>query len=196
MSVAPAILIRTFVVSLYPLLCLFAYRKILPRLTPATRRLAILMLLAQIAAIAVSLEFRAEWGLDDWLWDLNQDWNIPSVVASTQLALVAGVAFLTAWLARAQTAWLRLYLAAIGLIFLFMARDEYAAVHEAFRGWERFCAGLGAAVVIATLFVARRSPPTTRIWHICLLAGLALSALGGIGIEQLRPQLQGPSCSH
>ena len=89
---------------------------------------------------------------------------------------------------------LRLYLVAIGLIFLFVARDEYAAVHEAFRGWERYYAGLGGAIVMATLFVALRSPRVAGIWHFCLLAGLALSALGGIGVEQLRPQLQGPIC--
>ncbi len=194
MLISPQVLIRLFIVLLYGLLCLFTYRLIMPRLTPAARRLAILMLLAQIAVIAVAVEFRAEWGFDDWLWDLNQDWNIPSVVASTQLALIAGVAFLTAWLARAQTPLLRLYLVAIGLIFLFVARDEYAAVHEAFRGWERYYAALGGAVVIVTLLVALRSPRAARIWHFCLLAGLALSALGGIGVEQLRPQLQGPIC--
>lgn len=194
MLVSPQVLIRIFIVLLYGLLCLFAYRLIRPRLTPIARRLAILMLLAQIIVIAVSVEFSAEWGFDDWLWDLNQDWNIPSVVASTQLALVAGGAILTAWLARAQAAWLRLYLVAIGLAFLFMARDEYAAIHEAFLAWERYYALLGGAIVIATLLVALRSPRTARIWHLCLLAGLALSATGGIGIEQLRPQLQGPVC--
>ena len=196
MLVSPQVLIRLFVILLYGLLGLFAYRLIMPRLTPTTRRLAILMLLAQVIVIAISVEFRAEWGLDDWLWDLNQDWNIPSVVASTQLALVAGVAFLTTWLAKAQTLWQRLYLIAIGLLFLLMARDEYAAIHEAFLGWERYYAGLGGAVVIATLLVASRSPRTVRIWHVCLLAGLALSATGGIGIEQLRPQLQGPVCDN
>lgn len=194
MLVSPQVLISLFVVLLYGLLCLFAYRLIMPRLTRAAAGLAILMLLAQVAVIAVALEFRAEWGLDPWLWDLNQDWNIPSVVASTQLALVAGAALLTAWLAKAQAAWMRLYLVAIGLIFLFMARDEYAAMHEAFLGWERYYAGLGSAVVFATLLVAYRSPPPARLWHACLLAGLALSAIGGIGIEQLRPQLQGPVC--
>jgi len=194
--ISPQVLIRLFIVLLYGLLCLFAYRLIMPRLTPAARRMAILMLLAQIAVIAVSVEFRAEWGLDDWLWDLNQDWNIPSVVAATQLALVAGVAILSAWLAKAQAPLLRLYLVAIGLIFLFAARDEYAAVHEAFRGWERYYAGLGGAIVMATLFLALRSPRVARIWHVCLLAGLALSALGGIGVEQLRPQLQGPICDN
>ena len=196
MLVSPQTLIRIFVVLLYGLLGLFSYRLIAPRLSPTARRLAILMLIAQCAVIAISVEFRAEWGLDHWLWDLNQDWNLPSVVASTQLALVAGVAFLTAWLARAQAAWLRLYLVAIGLVFLFMARDEYAALHEAFLGWERYYAGLGGAVVMATLLVAWRSPRTDRIWHACLLAGLALSAIGGIGIEQLRPQLQGPICDN
>ena len=192
--VSPQTLIRLFVILTYGLLCLTACRLILSRLTPAAQRLAILMLLAQIIVIAVSIEFRAEWGLDDCLWDLNRDWNIPSVVASTQLALVAGAALLAASFARAHTAWLRLYLVAIGLAFLFMARDEYAALHEAILGWERYYALLGAAIVIATLLLARRAPPGARIWHLCLLAGLALSAIGGIGIEQLRPQLRGPVC--
>ena len=194
MLVAPQTLIRLFVILLYGLLALTACRLILPRLTPAARILAILTLLAQIIVIAVSLEFRAEWGLDDWLWDLNRDWNMPAVVASTQLALVGGAALLTAWLAREQTPWQRLYLVAIGLAFLFMARDEYAAVHEAFLGWEYYYALLGAAIVIATLMLACRAPPSARIWHLCLLAGLTLSAAGGIGIEQLRPQLRGPVC--
>ena len=44
--------------------------------------------------------------------------------------------------------------------------------------------------------MALRSPRTARVWHLCLLAGLALSATGGIGIEQLRPQLQGPICDN
>lgn len=194
MLVSPQSLIRLFVVLLYGLLCLTACRLIWPRLAPGARVMAILMLLAQIIVIAVAVEFRSEWGLDHWLWDLNQDWNIPAVVASTQLALVAGVAILTAWLARAQSPWLRLYLVAIGLAFLFMARDEYAALHETFLGWERYYALLGAAIVIATLLLARHAPPSARIWHLCLLAGLALSAIGGIGIEQLRPQLRGPVC--
>lgn len=194
MLVSPQFLIRIFIALLYGLLALIAFRLIRPRLTPAAAPLAILMLLAQITVIAVSIEYRAEWGLDDWLWDLNQDWNIPSVVASTQLALVAGAALLTAWLAKAQTARMRLYLVAVGLVFLFMARDEYAAIHEAYLGWERYYAGLGGALFIATLLVARRSPRSARIWHVCLLAGLALSATGGIGIEQLRPQLHGPVC--
>ena len=194
MLVSPQTLIRIFIVLVYGLLGLTACRLILPRLAPAAKRLAILMLLAQIIVIAVSIEFRAEWGIDEWLWDLNRDWNIPSVVASTQLALVAGAAILSAWLARGQSIWLRLYLVAIGLAFLFMARDEYAALHETFSGWERYYALLGGAIVIATLLLARLSPPSARIWHFCLLAGLALSAIGGIGIEQLRPQLRGPVC--
>lgn len=193
MTALPDTLIRVFILSLYILLAVFYYRLITPRLSRTARRLAILMLLAQLFVITIAIEFRAEWGLDDWLWDLNRDWNIPSVVASTQLALIAGVAFITAWLAKAQVG-LRWYLAAIGLVFLFMARDEYAAFHEAFLGWERYYAGLGGALVVATLLAARRSPRSARIWHLCLLAGLALSALGGIGIEQLRPQLQGPIC--
>ena len=194
--VSPQTLIRIFIILLYALLSLFSYRLLIPRLAPAARRLATSMLIAQILVIVVSVEFRARWGLDEWLWDLNQDWNIPSIVASTQLALVGGIALLTAWLSKTLPSWQRLYLIAIGLVFLFLARDEYVAFHEAFLGWERYYAALGGAIVITTLFVAIRSPRPAWTWHFCLLAGLALSAAGGLGIEQLRPQLQGPVCGN
>ena len=196
MLISPQVLIRLFIVLLYGLLCLFAYRLIMPRLIPAARRLAILMLLAQIAVIAVSVEFRAEWGLDDWLWNIDQEWNIPSALASTQLALVGSAALAAALLANKWPAWQRMYLSAMGLIFLFLARDEYVKIHEGIQNWEIVYAALGVAVALATVVVAIRSPRPTWKWHLCLLAGLALSALGGIGIEQLRPDLQGPICDN
>ena len=193
LPVAPEILIRLFIFLLYALLSLFSYRLLMPDLVPTARRLAAFMLLAQVLTIAVAVDFRARLGLDEWLWDLNQDWNIPSAVASTQLALVGGVALLNAWRSKSAA---RLYLVAIGLVFLFLARDEYAAFHESYLGWERYYAALGAAVVVATLLVAVRSPRRAWKWHLCLLAGLAVSAAGALVIEQLRPQLQGPVCGN
>ena len=196
MVVSPQTLVRIFIFILYTLLSLFGYRWLFPRLLPTARRLATGLLIAQVLVIAVSIEFGARLDLDEWLWDLNQDWNIPSTLASAQLALIGSVAIVTAWFSRAQGIWRRLYLVAIGLIFLFMARDEYAAFHEAFLGWERYYATLGLAVVLATLLVTYRTPRRLRIWQACFLAGLALSATGGLVIEQLRPQLQGPVCGN
>lgn len=194
--VSPQSLIRIFIILLYVLISLISYRLLWHRLTVTARRLAALMLIAQILVIAVSIEFQAKWGLDGWLWDLDAEWNIPTVVASTQLALVGGVALLTAWFAKPRRSWHGIYLIAVGLVFAYLARDEYALLHESILGWIRLYAALGGAIVVATLLLALRSPRRTWIWHACLLAGLAMSATGGLVIEQLRPQVQGPFCGN
>ena len=178
-------LIRIFVILLYVPVGWISYRLLIPRLSPSGKRMAIFMLVAQVLVIVVSLGIPSSSNFETWLWDLKWEWNIPSTFASTQLALVAGVALATAWLAKARPAGQRLYLVGTGLIFLFLAVDEYFTIHEYILNWERHYSALGAVLVIATTFVAARSPRRTWIWHICLLTGLAMSATGGILLEVL-----------
>ena len=194
LTVSTEALVCLFVLLIYALVGMICYWRLFPRLSPTAKALAIGMLAAQVLVILVALEIRPASDYEEWLWHLNYDWNIPATLASTQLALVGGVALFAAWLAGARPAWQRLYLVGIGLVFLFLARDEYVAFHEDIRGWERYYAALGAVVVVTTAAVAARSPRRTWIWHGCLLTGLAMSAAGGLLIEQLRPQLQGPIC--
>ena len=63
---------------------------------------------------------------------------------------------------------------------MFLGLDEYLALHEFIDGWEIRYIILGAGLVAATLLVALRSPRRERIWHICLLAGLAMSVVGAM----------------
>ena len=181
---------RIFVFILYVPICLFVYWRLIPRLSPTSKRLASFMLVAQVTVIVVSLEMQSYSSIERWLWDIKTEWNIPATLASTQLALVAGVALLTAWLARVRPAWQRFYLVATGLVFLFLALDEYLALHEGTPNWERNYTALGALVVVATVLVAVRSPRRAWIWHLCLLTGLAMSAAGGILLELL-PTIRG-----
>ena len=171
---------RIFVFILYVPICLFVYWRLIPRLSTTSKRLASFMLVAQVTVIVVSLEMQSYSSIERWLWDIKTEWNIPATLASTQLALVAGVALLTAWLARVRPAWQRFYLVATGLVFLFLALDEYLTLHEGTPNWERNYTALGALVVVATVLVAVRSPRRAWIWHLCLLTGLAMSAAGGI----------------
>ena len=180
-------LIRVFVFLLYVPTGLISYWRLFPRLSPTSRRLASGMLAAQILVIVVSLEFRHTSDFDKWVWNLDSEWSIPSTLASTQLALVGGVALVTAWLARARPAWQRLYLVAIGLMFLFLALDEYVVMYRTFLTWQTSYTKLGAAVVLATTIVAMRSPQRTWIWHLCLLTGLSLIAMGAIVFDNLVP---------
>ena len=104
-----------------------------------------------------------------------------------QLALVAGVAAVTAWLARRQSALQRFYLVGIGLIFLYLALDEYSKLHESIPHWGEVYLSLGIVMVAATAAVALRSPRSLWIWYLCLLTGLAMSAAGGVFLEVMPP---------
>ena len=181
------ITVETLTRIVFPLLYLLAatavYRWFVTHLSPLAKWLAGLMLLAQILAIGNALYIDSSSSFYNWLWDLHSEWNITATLASTQLVVVGGVALLTAWLARSNRAWYRLYLTGIGLVFLFLASDEYFTLHEYRISW-RYYVQLGAAVVAATSVTALLSPRRLMRWHVCLLAGLAISALGAIHIEQ------------
>ena len=180
-------IIRIFIFLLYAPACVLSFWRLIPRLSRSAARLASLMLLAQLLVVVLALEVQATSQYDRWLWDLHEEWNVPATLASTQLAMVGGVALMTAWLAGARPARERLYLAATGCVFIFLGLDEYLALHEFVAGWELYYIALGLAVVAATLLVARRSPRRTWVWHGCLLFGLALSVMGAMAFNAIPP---------
>ncbi|MCY4540086.1 MAG: hypothetical protein OXE52_17875 [Chloroflexi bacterium] len=180
-------LIFAFLFALYVPVGLVSYWRLMPHLAAPCARLAGAMLAAQIIVITLSIGLRPASKFEIWLWSLNQEWNIPSTLASAQLTLVAVVALLTAWLAKARSAPVRLYLGAIALVFLFLAWDEYVGFHEDIANWQGYYAALGAVLAVATATIAFRSPRRARMWHLCLLTGLAMSAIGGILLHGQRP---------
>ncbi len=183
MEIPAKALSGVIVFLLYCLAGLFVSRRLLPRLPRAFMRLAWLLLAAQALAIGLAFFVAPATSFQDWLWNLDHEWNIPATLASIQLALVGVIALLTAASGGAGPLPNRLYFAGVGLVFLYLAYDEYALIHEYITHWSRLYVGLGAAVVLATLVMAALSPKRRRIWHALLVAGLALSASGGILIE-------------
>ena len=177
---------RLLLLLLYLPIGLICFWRLFPRLSPTAKRLAMLMLVAQVLAIVISLEIQSSSAFERWLWRLNREWNIPATLASTQLALVGSVALTTAWIANRQTAWRRLYLIAIGSIFLILALDEYQMFHEDIGNWRLYYAALGLVVVASTVVIAARSPRRTRIWYVLFLVGLAASALGAFVFDDVR----------
>ena len=120
MTAAPETLIRASV-ALSCLLVGLAGWRLLPRLPRAFAGLAAVMLAAQILVIAVALEFQPASPNAQYLWDFEEEWNIPAALASLLMALIGGVALLTAWLGRARHKWWALYHGGLGLLFLFFA---------------------------------------------------------------------------
>ncbi|MCY3866229.1 MAG: hypothetical protein OXG68_12400 [Chloroflexi bacterium] len=184
--IPPQTLIRVFLLLLYVPVCFIVFRRLMPRLSQVSRRLAAIPLAAHLVVIVVSLELQPSSSFEYWLWHLDREWNIPSTLASIQLALVGAVAIAAAWLAGERRPRERLYLLAIGLLFLIMARDEYGNLHESIPHWEWIYAALGAALVVTTLLVAWPGRRLHWIWHGCFLAGLALSGIGALAFEAER----------
>ena len=164
----------------YAAVGLVSYRLLMPRLSPAARRLAAGIFLTQVLVAIVALKIQPETSFERWLWDFEEEWNVPATLASVQMALVGGVAILAAWLDRARPAWQRAYFVGIGLLYLCFALDEYYAVHEYIEDWPRVYTVLGALAVAATVAVARHTSRKVRLWHISLLIGIAISAIGAM----------------
>lgn len=158
----------------------------MPRLSPVSRRLAAILLAAQLVVIVASVELQPASSFEYWLWHLDREWNIPSTLASMQLALAGAVALAAAWLGSQRSARDRFHLLAIGLLFLILARDEYGNLHELIPDWERLYAALGVVLAVTTLIVAWRGRRRYWIWQGCFLAGLALSGVGALAFEAER----------
>ena len=80
---SPKTLNYFFASLLYIPACLMVYRLLFPRLTADAKALALFTLVAQIAVLVVSLEAQPNSAVEEWLWDIDKEWNIPSAVAST-----------------------------------------------------------------------------------------------------------------
>ncbi len=178
-------LIRLLVLLLYAPVCTAAYWRLVPHLSNDAKRLAGGMLAAQILVILLAAQIQPATKFESWLWNFHEEWNIPATFAAVQLAAVGGVALLASWSAKTEASLLRWYWVGIGLVFLFLAVDEYLALHEAIPEWEVRYIALGAAVVAATLVVAWRSARSNWLWHGSLLAGLAISVAGAMLVNAL-----------
>ena len=178
-------LTRILITLAYAPVCIVCYWRLIPRLSSSTKLLASVMLAAQILVMLLALEARTSSIFDQWLVDLNGEWNIPTTFASAQLAMTVSAAFVTAWLAKSTSRRLRLYLFGAGLAMMFFLLDEHLSLHESNRAMVALNIAMGAALAAATAAIAWRSPWRERIWHICLLVGLCMSGVGALAFDKM-----------
>lgn len=170
---------------LYILTAAIGFRYLLPGLSSSARALATGLLVSQALVIGISIVGSPSSGYEEWLWHLDGEFNIPAVLASTQLAVCAGVALMTAWLGKTVPAWQRVYFVALGGILLYWGVDEYFKIHEYIWNWHIQYALHGVILTLATVLVAFRSPRRARSGHLLIVCGLALTASGAILVERL-----------
>lgn len=168
---------------LYLIVGLAGIRFLYPKLAPWLKRLSMLVFGAHGIALVMSTGVFSSSNFDLWLWHLDSEWNIPSTLASAQLVLVGFVAMATAGVSAWRPGWHRLYYLVIGLVFVFLACDEFFLLHESWGNWSEQYFNLGAVLTVATIVVALQSPRHTWICHGFLILGLGLSGLGATQFE-------------
>jgi hypothetical protein len=184
LAASPKTLNYIFGALLYLPACLLVVRMRSPRLMSSARALAILALAAQVAIVVVSLEAMPTSATEEWLWDLDKEWNIPSALASTQVALIGFVALLTCWVSRTLPSGQRLWLAVFGLVFLILGLEEFLDTKHTNLDWPLYYAAGGIVLLGATLAVAARSPRLQRECYLYLFGGFALMAVGVFLIDE------------
>ncbi|MCE2472843.1 MAG: hypothetical protein J4G18_13310 [Anaerolineae bacterium] len=186
-SAAPAVIssgyIYFFVFLVYLTVSLFAFRYLLPGLSPVANRLAMFMLIAQMALVGLSIFLRPSSPYERWFWHLDSEYNLVSTLAAAQFALAGCLALYAGWFSPARPAWRLIYFAGIGILFLALAWDEYHGFRSVHGDWQIHYASLGLALASATLLVALRSPRRAWKWFFCLLSGLAIGAVGALILD-------------
>lgn len=172
-------------VLLYAVTIIASHRFLLWRLPPGVKPLATLFMLAQVLVITMATIYQPSSAYEEWLWHVDREFNIPSILASAQFAVCAGVALLTALFTSAISVLGRIHLLLLSAVFLLWAGDEYLMFHEFVWNWHLHYARVGAIIVLATAIVALFAPRQSWHWYLCLLAGLALTAIGAIVVERL-----------
>lgn len=178
--------LRVLVFALYILAGAYSFKSLFPDLSPIAKRIALGFILAQGLASIMALEFSSMWEWEGWLWGLNVERNIPTTIASTQLAMVFGVGLTTAWLGRERSIGHRLYLAAYSLVFLFFAFDEYHIVHEGIPNWRIIYGAVGIGIVLLAVIMALRADRGERAWYGWLAAGPTVMAMGAIAVDSIQ----------
>jgi len=182
-------LVSFLFISTYLCASLVLCLKLLPRLSRSGKRLASVMLAAQVIVIVMSLVTGPKGDFQAWLWSIGNEWTIESVLSSTQFALVGLVALLISWLDTAERPWRRLYIAATAMLFLFLGLDEYFAWKNYIHFWTDSYFSVGILFATITLIVIETSPGPARQWLIVLVLGAATVALGGIVFDNFMPSI-------
>ncbi len=170
-------------------LYLVIWRKQFHFLSKPGKRLASLMLAAQVIVIVMSQVVGQSSDFQAWLWSIGNEWTIESVLSSTQFALVGLVALLISWLNTADRPWRRLYLVAIALLFLYLGLDEYFAWKNYIVDWTDSYIVFGIMFAALTLIVIETSASGARRWLIILILGVSTAAFGAIAVDNVFPKI-------
>ena len=169
----------------YLAIVLIALRALLPGMRFKPKLLALASLAPQFLVVVMVLFSQPATRAERWMWNTENEFNVVSLVATAQFALIACAGLATCWVAHKRPAWQRAYFAFAGALFLVFTWDEYYDLRRWSEAWWTLYKVLGIGIVLASALVASRSPRNTWKWYAGLVTGLALSALGAFVIDHM-----------
>ena len=181
--------VAAFKYFVYLPVCLGCAWLLLPRLQPFPRRLAGGMLILKILLLLMALELASERSYVGFVWNFDLEHTLPAQLGATLMSLAGAAALLAAWRSRGQPRRLRAQHAVVGLLLLLLAIDDYYyPLKYLFKFtikdyYLEFYGLFAIAVGLATALELARGARVLRLWHVCLLAGLALIGFGGILLD-------------
>jgi hypothetical protein len=147
-------------------------------------------------SLAAMVNFnQADTGFFSWFLDPASEKNFTAIATSILLALIGVTALVLLWNnVRAQSntplrnvGLLRVYWLLLAVMFLFLAVDEYASIHEQFHRWRQGYLGLGGSIALLSLFIAVRDKPLRR-YIIMFIIGLGSLGFAGVILDAFSNQ--------
>ena len=182
-------LVAAFKYFVYLPACLACAWLLLPRLQPFPRRVAGGMLLIKLLLLLMALELASERSYVGFVWNFDLEHNIPSQLGASLMSLAGAAALLAAWHSRLQPKRLLAQRAAVGLLLLLLAVDDYYyPLKSLFRFvfdnyYQEFYGLVGIVIGLMTALEWARGARNLRLWHACLLVGLVLIGAGGVLLD-------------
>lgn len=177
-----------FILPVYSII----YGWLVLRLPRSLKGLAAILLAAQLIVLSIALFYTPASSYEQWLWDIDEEWNIASALSSAQFVIVGVTALVAGWLAKAQRRYHRFYLSGIGLLFALLAFVEFFSWKpRAFGVWHWHLPYLimGGVAAFATVIMVETLPKRERLWLLYLLAAFILISLGGIYLDSARDKI-------
>ncbi len=180
--------VPTFAATIFVSVCYFIFLKVLLDRKILTLPAAVVFGLAGIIAYVEIFSLVSRFipsSVLQWMFDPDKEKNVNSTFSSMLLFSTALPAVLIGiHLFRQRKRWVTAaYWVALGLIFLFMAFDEYFLIHERLPSWHLLYAIFGGTLVAITVLNAWFFDRQNLRFYVLIFLALAATGIGGIGFD-------------
>ena len=177
------------ILLLYLPVIAFVFRMLFPQPTVGARGMLMGLLAAQALVIGLKVFYRPENDFIRWVLTSGWEFNVPAAFGATLMLTASVVALLSAWLSPKESALKRIYLIMIAAGFCLMMLEEHFKFYRSNMpaGQSEFLGPVvvGLPLILAIFVSALRSEKKARVWDFSLLAGLLLTAVAAIVVDNL-----------